>query len=92
MTIDDVNKLASLARIDMSQSEKEEFLGNMESILGYIDIIKKADVSGIELAKSEVRNVMREDANPNETGFFTDRIIKEMPDSEAGYLKVKQIL
>ena len=92
MTIDDVNKLASLARIDMSQAEKEEFLGNMESILGYIDIIKKADVSGVELAKSEVRNVMREDSNPNETGFFTDRILKEMPETENGYLKVKQIL
>lgn len=92
MTIDDVNKLATLARIDMSDVEKQEFLENMESILGYVDIIKKADVSGIEKDAGEIRNVMREDAEANDSGTFTDKILAGAPAKQDGFLKVKKIL
>ncbi len=92
MTIDDVNKLAELARIEMSDSEKQEFLGNMESILGYIDIIKNASVSGVVPDIGDVRNVMREDIEPHESGKYTDVILSQAPSVEKGYVKVKQIL
>ena len=92
MTIDDVNKLALLARIEMSEEEKVEFMGNMESILGYIDIVQKADIDGIEIDRGDVYNVMREDIDPIESGINTDKILKEMPDTKDGFLKVKKIL
>lgn len=92
MTIDDVNKLAVLARIEMSEEEKVEFMGNMESILGYIDIVQKADIDGIEIDRGDVYNVMREDIDPIESGINTDKILKEMPDTKDGFLKVKKIL
>jgi aspartyl-tRNA(Asn)/glutamyl-tRNA(Gln) amidotransferase subunit C len=92
MTIEDVNKLAILARIEMSDAEKTEFLGNMESILGYIDIIKKATVEGVNPEIGEVRNVMRTDENPHESGKYTEKILAQAPDTQDGYLKVKKIL
>lgn len=92
MTIDDVNKLATLARIEMSAEEKQEFLQNMESILGYVDQIKKATVEGIEREIGDVRNVMREDADPHESGAYTDKILAQAPGTQDGFLKVKQIL
>lgn len=92
MTLEDVNKLAALARIEMSDAEKQEFLENMESILGYVDQIKNATVDGATPEIGMVRNVMREDDNADESGAFTDRILAEMPDTQDGYLKVKQIL
>ncbi len=92
MTIDDVNKLATLARIEMSDAEKQEFLGNMESILNYIDIIKNATIEGVEREVGDLRNVMREDENPYEGGEFTDKILNQAPSTEDGFVKVKQIL
>lgn len=92
MTIDDVNKLATLARIDMSEAEKQEFLGNMESILGYVDIIKSATVEGVKPEVGELRNVMREDTDPHESGVYTEKITAQFPTRDGDYLKVKQIL
>lgn len=92
MTIEDVNKLATLARIEMSDAEKQEFLGNMESILSYVDIIKKADVSGIEKDAGDIRNVMREDTDAYDSGTFTGKILAGAPATQDGFLKVKKIL
>jgi aspartyl-tRNA(Asn)/glutamyl-tRNA(Gln) amidotransferase subunit C len=92
MTIDDVNKLATLSRIDMSDAEKQEFLANMESILKYVDTIKGATVDGVKPEVGEVRNVMREDTDPHESGIYTDKITAQFPARDGDYLKVKQIL
>lgn len=93
---DDVKRLAELARIEMGEKEQEELAGEMDSILGFV-----SQVSGIVGGflspeqgggKGGVVNVMREDSDPNETGFYTEKILAEMPNTEKGYLKVKKIL
>ncbi len=92
MTIDDVNKLATLARIDMSDAEKQEFLGNMESILKYIGQIQEVSTEVLERKVGDVYNVLREDENPTESGKYTEKILAEAPETQDGYFKVKQIL
>lgn len=91
MQIKDVEKLAELARIDMGEIEKEEILKDLGSILGYVDQVKNAPVSESQ-AEYILRNVMREDINPHETGIYTDKILAEAPDKQGGYVKVKKIL
>ncbi|MFA6397721.1 MAG: Asp-tRNA(Asn)/Glu-tRNA(Gln) amidotransferase subunit GatC [Candidatus Paceibacterota bacterium] len=95
MKIDDVKKLAELSRIEMSESEMQELLLDMKSILGYIDQIQTltdADSTqtnaGTELS---LYNVMREDENPHESGINTEKILEESPDRDGNYFKVKQI-
>ena len=39
-----------------------------------------------------LHNIMREDIATNESGIYRDKILKDMPETENGYLKVKQIL
>jgi aspartyl-tRNA(Asn)/glutamyl-tRNA(Gln) amidotransferase subunit C len=92
MEIKDVEKLAQLARIELPESEKEGILNDLKSILGYIDQIEKADVSGVKEGEYLLRNVMREDVNPHETGVNTKEILTEMPESQDGFLKVQSIL
>ncbi len=90
MEIRDVEKLAELARIEIPDEEKAEFVKNLGSILGYVDIIKNAAVEGIKPEVGELRNVARED----EARDFDDRqkLISAFPDSDGDYLKVKKIL
>jgi len=92
MTIKDVEKLAELARIEMADSEKQEFLDNLESILGYVGQIQEVTTGEIEKKAGEIRNVMREDNNPRESGNYTEKILAEAPDKQDGFFKVKKIL
>jgi len=90
MDIKDVENLAELARIEMSEDEKKEILKDMESILGYVKQIKEIEVENTE-PECDVYNVWREDKlEPRE--FERELIISQFPDSKDGFLKVKKIL
>lgn len=92
MELKDVEHLAHLARINLPEDEKASFLNDMKSILGYIDQISSVDTSGVDLTLPEHRNIIRDDVALNETGSQTDVLISEAPESQDGFVKVKQIL
>ena len=90
MEIKDVEKLAELARIELSEKEKQELLGDMESILGYVKQIEAVKVDDIK-EEYDLKNIWREDTlEPRE--FSRDLIIGQFRESEDGFLKVKKIL
>jgi aspartyl-tRNA(Asn)/glutamyl-tRNA(Gln) amidotransferase subunit C len=63
LTIDDVAKVAILARLRVSPEELEKFTGQLNSIVEYVDQLKQHDTSQVEpLAHGiEIRNVFRDD-------------------------------
>lgn len=94
MNKDDLQELANLSRLELNDSEIEKMPDEINSILKYIDQIKDAteDSDDLKIENSNIRNIMREDENPHEAGKYTESIIKESPESENGYIKVKKIL
>jgi aspartyl-tRNA(Asn)/glutamyl-tRNA(Gln) amidotransferase subunit C len=88
----DIEKLATLCRIEVSEEEKNILRKDMESILDYVSQIKGAISATPPKEVGELHNVMREDKNPHEKGMYTKEIMDEVPDTENGYVKVKQIL
>ncbi len=90
MDIKDVENLAELARIELSEEEKGGLLSDMESILEYVRQVEKVDVKH-SVFDSVSYNVWREDEIiPRE--FSPELIIEQFPDSQDGFLKVKKIL
>jgi aspartyl-tRNA(Asn)/glutamyl-tRNA(Gln) amidotransferase subunit C len=93
MEIKDIEKLAKLARIELTEAEKETYLKDISAILNYVDQIKGAvAVVGEEKKVGDLRNVMREDNGENMSGQNTKDIVAEFPKKEGDYLKVKKIL
>ncbi len=93
LEIKDVEKLAKLARIELTQEEKEKLLKEVDPILDYVNQLKEVvSAIGEEKKAGELRNVAREDENPTETGINTKDIVADMPDSQNNYLKVEKIL
>ncbi len=92
MELKDIEKLAELARIEMSQEEKEKILKDMDGILGFVNQIQEAKVDITEREAGEVRNIMREDENPHESGKYTEEILAEVPKVRDNYVEVKKIL
>jgi len=93
MNKDNVAALAQLARIDISDTEAEHLSKEFGSILAYVGEVKKIseNMSG-ESAAISMKNVMRGDEHPHESGMYTDAILKEAPETEGNYFKVKKIL
>ena len=98
MLLADIKKLASLARIDMNEAEMLEVAKSFDSILAYVGQVQ--EVSKLNSQKSLEKNsndyflsnVMREDNVTNKSGEYTDKILEQAPDSENGFIKVKQIM
>ena len=99
MKLEDVKKLADLARIDISEEEMGEIAKDFDPILAYVgqvqEALKLSTQKDIVDQKSEdyfLHNIMREDVVTNDRAQYTDKILADAPDTQDGYLKVKQIL
>ena len=92
MEIQDIENLVKLCRIELSEDEKKELLGEMDSILGFVNQIQKVETGDLKVEAGELRNIMREDENPYIGGEFTDAILAETPEIQDNYIKVKKIL
>ena len=59
----DVSYVAELARLELTEEEKETFQPQLESIVEYVDKISSADVDGVApmMHGRELVNVFRED-------------------------------
>lgn len=88
---EEVDRLAELARLDLSEDERDRFGEEISVILDYVDAMQSMDVteSPTDLANL---NLMREDEITNDPGEFTDSIVREMPESDGGSLKIHKIL
>jgi len=98
MQLEEIKKLADLARIDMSEEEMKEIAKDFDSILAYVGQVQEVSSRTVleeESKKSEdyfLHNVMREDIVTNKKGEYTEKILANAPDTQDGFLKVKQIL
>ncbi len=89
---EDIKKLAKLARIELTTEEEEKLTREIGGILGYIGQIQTAAGKDVIRQKEPVRNALRPDTNPHESGIHTEVIVAEFPRKEGNYLKVKKIL
>lgn len=93
LEIKDIEKLGKLARIELTEDEKQKLLKEVDPILGYVTQLKEVvSAVGEEKVPGAHRNISRLDENPTATGTNTDVIVANMPESEKNYLKVKKIL
>ncbi len=90
----EIEKLAELARIRLSNEEKKKLPSEMDAILGYV-----ADISSVvsvashdEKDLSLTHNIMRDDTETHASGEFTESLLAEAPGREGNYVKVKKIL
>ncbi len=87
----DIEKLASLSRLALTDTEKDSFSNEIGAILGYVGNINSL-VSDHENPKHEHKNVLREDVVAHGSGEYTDMLIMNAPEREGNYVKVKKIL
>ena len=92
ITLEEMEKLATLSRLALSSEEKERMRTEFDSILEYVASLSKVGEGTGGRSVVATVNVMREDANPHESGIHTEKLLAAAPKREGNYLKVKKIL
>ena len=93
LTQDQVQHIADLARIGLSEEEKQKFQEDLGAVLDYIDKLQQVDVYDVEpLAQvSGLENQTREDENGSSHADATG-LVSMAAKTKDGYVKVRQVL
>lgn len=92
ISMQDVEHVAKLARLELTAEEKEVFNGQLNAILKYAEKLNELDTDGIEPTSHvlPVMNVMREDeVRPS---LPIEKVLLNAPDEEDGQIKVPAVL
>jgi len=91
-TVEEVKKLAALARIRVSEEDLERFTSEFDAIVDYIGQLETLDVSGQREEKPPLRNVMRDDGEPHAAVEYTEKLVAQFRAREGDALVVKQVI
>ena len=91
ITKDQVAHVAKLARLALTEEEKELYTEQLSKILDYIDQLNEVNTEGIEPMTQPIPtvNVMREDVVKKQ--FTREAILKNAPHEEYGFFRVPKI-
>src|SRR5262245_106448 len=96
ITKTEVEKIAELARLELTTDESELFTEQLSSIIGHIEKLNEIDTSDVPPmshcapAGIDTRYTMREDeVRP---GLGQKLAVENAPDSDAGYFKVPRVI
>jgi aspartyl-tRNA(Asn)/glutamyl-tRNA(Gln) amidotransferase subunit C len=88
----DIEKVARLARLKLSEEEKRVFGDQLEQILTYMEQLNRLDTKGVEPTSHAIPivNVFREDeVKPS---FSREEVLGISPDQEDEHFKVPRII
>ncbi len=92
LTREEVEHVAWLARLQLSEEEIETFREQLSAILEYARMLEDVDTSAVPPTATvlPMRNVMREDeVRPS---LSQDVVLANAPDTEDGYFRVRAVL
>jgi aspartyl-tRNA(Asn)/glutamyl-tRNA(Gln) amidotransferase subunit C len=92
ITIDDVKKVAHLARLQIPEARLAKLTGQLESILEYVAKIGEVDVTDIEpMAHAlPLQNVFREDII--EPSLPLEKVLQNAPETDGPFFKVPKVI
>ena len=93
MKKEDIEHLAKLSRIAVTDDEAVALAEDITNILGYVSDIE--EITGNQEGEKKVGplyNVMREDEHPHVAGKYTEDLLNLAPERQGQYVKVKKIL
>ncbi|MDQ8738919.1 Asp-tRNA(Asn)/Glu-tRNA(Gln) amidotransferase subunit GatC [Paenibacillus sp. LHD-38] len=92
ITPKDVEHVARLARLELSDSEKDQFTEQLNAILKYAEKLNGLDTDNVDPTSHvlPITNVMR--ADENRPSLPIEKVLLNAPDDEDGQFKVPAVL
>lgn len=88
----DIEKVSRLARLELSEQEKEVLGNQLEQVLSYMEQLNRLDTTGIEPTSHAIAvyNAFREDET--RPSLPKEEVLGIAPDQEEGHFKVPRII
>ena len=91
ISIDEVNRIAKLARLNFNEDEKPKLQQELSAILDYVGQLKEVqDKTADESLDPDAVNLVREDVV--EELIPAEEFLAQAPDRQGNFIKVKSIL
>lgn len=92
-----VKKVASLARIAVTDDQAEHLVPELNNILHWVEQLGEVDVTGVEPMTAVIPNHLRlrEDkvnADPLTGGNIRDKVLANAPQAEHGFFAVPKVI
>ena len=90
--IKQIEQIASLSRIKLTDDEKDIFREQLTDILGYIEKLNELDTDDVQpmAHATSIKNIFREDQQ--KSSFPRQEILELSPSSANGFFKVPKVL
>ena len=90
---EDILKLATLSRLDLSEEEISRFNGELNAILNYVELLNEVDVTGLKPTSqvTGLENVTRAD-EILDYGYGQAELLKNAPAQKDALLKVHRMI
>lgn len=87
-----IEHVANLARLNLTENEKDSLTSEMEEIISWVDKLNELDTSGVKPMEHVIpmKNVFREDKV--EQSLERDKILANAPVAEDGCFKVPKVV
>lgn len=92
ITLKEVEHVARLARLALSEEEKEQMRSQLDRILAYMEKLNQLDTTGVEPTSHVIpmTNVFREDAVV--PSLPREEALANAPDRQEGFFRVPRII
>jgi aspartyl-tRNA(Asn)/glutamyl-tRNA(Gln) amidotransferase subunit C len=92
ITKEEIARVATLARLELTEAETETFAGQMDAILAYVDKLNELDTDGIVPTAHAVpmENAFREDEVRPSIGV--ENALANAPDRQDGFFRVPRVI
>ncbi|MBI2618976.1 MAG: Asp-tRNA(Asn)/Glu-tRNA(Gln) amidotransferase subunit GatC [Ignavibacteriales bacterium] len=92
VTVNDVEHIAALAKLEFSNEEKEKFTHQLNQILNYVEKLKELDTENVEPLSHviELSNRFREDKA--ESGLTPEEALQNAPSRTEKFFKVPKVI
>jgi len=87
-----VKKVASLARIAISDSDAERLAPELNNILGWIEQLGEVDTSSVEPMTAVIPNTLRLREDVVTEGQQRDAVLQNAPQGEHGFFTVPKVV
>ena len=88
---EEIERLAHLARLDVTEEEKEHLATEMAEIVSYVSKIQEI-AQDVSVTPPAHRNILREDGTPHEAGAHHGSLVEAAPHNEKGSVIVPKVI
>ncbi|HRJ67689.1 MAG TPA: Asp-tRNA(Asn)/Glu-tRNA(Gln) amidotransferase subunit GatC [Alphaproteobacteria bacterium] len=89
---DTVGKIARLARIRVTETEKETLAAELSGILSMVEKLNTVDTKGVEPLTSVVQVKLPQRADVVTDGGIPEKILQNAPEQTAGFFVVPKVV